>query len=149
MRVTWNRILILLLLGIFARRTWSDFSSGYWGIGACSGIFVVALIGLHFRKIWGKYLVYALASVGVLWVAYMISLEIISGRLFIWKHGLASDIGTVPATLLGLFSLAAVLFLSIGISLVAHYQYKKMEQDRHAEDDTSNSPSQPSRCATH
>jgi hypothetical protein len=146
MRVNLSWIFVPLVAAFLGWHIWSDFSIGDWTGAAADIAMALVFTGLCVRRIWGKYLVYLASGMGVLWVAYRISLEIISGRLFIRKGGLAiaSDIGTVPAALLYLLFLAGVLFLSIGMTLVAHDQCKKMEQDRLAGDDKGNPSSPPS-----
>jgi hypothetical protein len=88
----------------------------------------VAIIGVKLRKIWGKYLVYFLAVTGLLWVAYEIWLEIVTGRLFTREGGLIAEIGVPLATIIALSALAAMSFLCIGGSYVVHREYKKMER---------------------
>jgi hypothetical protein len=145
MRVTSNWISTALYLGIFAWFTWLTVRGGDWREIAQWVVLVVALIGVGFRWIWAKYLIYILAATGVLWIAYQIWLEIYTGRWFIRKEGLAEAIGTPLTTILGLFSLAAMLLLYIGGACVVHSMYKKTEQDRQAGEQTGDSSSPPAK----
>jgi hypothetical protein len=144
MRVTWTWIHAALCLGICGWLLWLTFRGGDWHEIALSVVWVVAVTGLGLRKIWGKYLIYLLAVTGVLWVAHHIWLEIVTGQWFIQKQGLAEEIGAPLTTILGLTSLAAILFLCIGGSYVVHCMYKNVERDHHAEEPADDSSSPPS-----
>ncbi|MEW6112977.1 MAG: hypothetical protein AB1664_12675 [Thermodesulfobacteriota bacterium] len=132
-------ISIPLAVGIWGWLIWSALRSGDWQYIALFVAMVVAMTGLWLRKIWGKYLVYFLAVTGVLWVAHVIWLEIVTGRFPIPEGGPAQEIGAPLATIIVLSALVAILFLLIGSSYVVHCQYKKMERDRYADDVTGNS----------
>lgn len=143
MRVTWTWIRATLCLGICGWLLWLTFRGGDWYEIALSVVYAVACTGVWLRQIWGKYLIYLLAATGVLWVAYHIWLEIVTGQWFIRERGLAEEIGAPLTTILGLSSLAAILFLCIGGSYVVHCMYNKKESDPHAGELTGNSSSPP------
>lgn len=147
MRVNWSWISVPLVAGFWGWMILSAFSTGDWFAGALRVSVAVAGIGVWLRKIWAKYLVYFLSAAGVLGVAYVILHEIITGRLFIGKGTIADDIGALPAAFLIIFSLAAFLLLCIGGSLIVHVHYKKMEQDRRAENLTGNASLPPSQSS--
>jgi hypothetical protein len=144
MRVTLTWIRAALCLGVCGWLIWSTFSRGDWYGIALSVVWAVAWTGVWLRQIWGKYLIYLLAVTGVLWVAYQIWLEIVTGGWFIRKEGLAEEIGAPLAAILALSSLAAILFLCIGGSYVVHCMYKNVEQDHYAGERADNSSSPPS-----
>lgn len=150
MRVNWSLISVPLVAGFWGWQIWSAFRMGDW-IGWLWGALQVAAavagIGVWLRKIWAKYLVYSLSATVLLGVAYVILHEIVTGRLFIGKGTIADDIGTLPAILLALLILAALLLFAIGIPLILHVQYKKWEQDRLTEDVTGNPSSPPSQSS--
>jgi hypothetical protein len=145
MRVTSSWILNALYLGMFAWLIWLTVRGGDWRDIAWSVVWVLASIGLGFRWIWGKYLVYVIAATGVLWVAYHIGMEIYTGQWFIREEGLAEVFGSPLTTIFGISVLAVILFVCIFGAYEVHCMYKKMEQDRHAGEQTGDSSSPPAK----